>query len=157
MAVAVPSHAGSIDGSLGVSVVVEGIEAAVNAPNVSYSAAANTVGFTATPAQVAGPVPAPDDNVYLDLTGAVGAGANIQLPTVAALAATLQNLVAGQSWMVRILNHGSASTAWTVTTNTGWTLNGTMTIALNTWRDFLITMTSSSAAVIQNLGGGTVP
>jgi hypothetical protein len=60
----------------------------------------------------------------------------------------------GTSWQVRILNQAGTQT-WTVTTNTGWTLTGTMTIATATWRDFIIQITAAGAATITSVGAGT--
>jgi len=52
------------------------------------------------------------------------------------------------------VNHSSANFAWTVTTNTGWTLNGTMTVNQSTFRDFIMTITALGAtptATLQNI------
>lgn len=103
--------------------------------------AANVTGGTAT--------------VDLAMTGTLGAGANAQMPTVANLVAAIPCFTVGQSYRLRIINRSSANFAWTVTTNTGWTLTGTMTIAQNTWRDFVVTVTSASAATLQAVGIGT--
>ena len=112
-----------------------------------YAAASNTTAFTATGAQVAGA-----NNCVLDCTGALGSGQALTLPTVAAFVAALPNAYVGQTTRLRIMNRSSGAFAWTVTTNTGWTLTGTMTIAQNTYRDFQVTLTSLSAAVLQSLG-----
>jgi hypothetical protein len=116
-------------------------------PAGKFGSAANTTGFTATGAQIGGA-----EEVYLDLTGALGAGANIQLPTVAALVAAIPNAQVGTAYYLRIMNHSSGAFAWTVTTNTGWTLNGTMTIAQNFYREFMVTFTAIGAATLQSLG-----
>lgn len=55
---------------------------------------------------------------------------------------------------VRVLN--STGQTITVTTNTGLTLTGTMTIANGAWRDFKITPTSATTLTVLNAGGGTV-
>ncbi|HUE00215.1 MAG TPA: hypothetical protein VMR62_11635 [Bryobacteraceae bacterium] len=102
----------------------------------------DTVGFTATAAQISGG----NAQVDLLLSGTLGAGANIQLPTVAALLAALPDAFVGQTFQLRIVNASSANFAWTVTTNTGWTLAGTMSIAQNTWREFVLSITSVTAA-----------
>ncbi len=93
--------------------------------------------------------------VTLRLTGNPAGAAAITLPTVAATVAALPNPLAGQSYMLRISNAANSDT-WTVTTATGWTLTGTMTIATGTWRDFNLALTSTSAAVLTNAGGGSV-
>lgn len=94
-------------------------------------------------------------SVDLAMTGALAAGGALTLPTVANLAATLPGLTIGHSYRLRICNQSSNNFAWTVTTNTGWTVTGTATIAQNTWREFVITFTSLTAATIQNVAIGT--
>jgi len=122
-------------------------------PAAAYSAAVNTTGFTATGAQISGG----SASVDLALTGTLGAGAAITLPTVANLLAALPGAYVGQTYRLRIINESSANFAWTVTTNTGWTLNGTMTIAQNTWREFIVAITSvaSATASLTSVAVGT--
>lgn len=124
---------------------------------VSYSAATNTSGFTATGAQISGGTA----KTILNLTGTLGAGAALTLPTVANLVAAMQaaglNPSPGQTWELEVQNNSSAAFAWTLTTNTGWTLNGTLeTITQTTKRSFLITLTSLTAATSQSLGAFTI-
>jgi len=95
------------------------------------------------------------DFVALSLTGNPAGSAAITLPTVAATVAALPNPLAGQSYVLRVINTGNSGT-WTVTTNTGWTLTGTMTVATATWRDFNLALTTTSAAVLTNVGAGTI-
>ena len=120
----------------------------------AYNVATNTTGFTLA----GGPVGGAAQN-FLNLTGTLAAGANAQLPTVAALLAALPSNVqanpTGLSYQVRMINSSSGAFAWTVTTNTGWTLGGTMTVAQNTWRDFIVTFTSATTATLQAVGTGT--
>jgi hypothetical protein len=125
-------------------------------PTAAYNAATNTSGFTATQSQVM----AAQDTV-LALTGTLTAGAALTLPTVSALLATLtpQQGVVGSTTLLRVLNESGGAFAWTVTTNTGWTLNGTMSVAQTTFRDFIITINgvgASAAATIQDIGGGSI-
>lgn len=92
--------------------------------------------------------------VVLNMSGALAAGGNATLPTVAALVAALPGPVnAGQTYKLRICNNSSGAFAWTVLTNTGWTLSGTMTIGQNKNRDFAIIFQSATAATLQSLGG----
>lgn len=92
----------------------------------------------------------------LNLTAALGAGAAADLPTVAALVAAMQAAglkpVAGGSYELDVLNTSSGNFAWTITTATGWTLQGTMTVAQNTVRKCIVTFTSLTAAVLQSIG-----
>jgi hypothetical protein len=118
-----------------------------------YNTAANTTGFTATGAQVAGL----SSVVYLALTGTLGGAANITLPTVAALLAAMPGASPGQTYTLRIINESAGAFAWTVVTDTGWTLVGTMSIAQDTWRDFIVNITSvaSATATLTSVGTGT--
>lgn len=118
----------------------------------AYNAANNAASFTATAAQVTGGTTI----VELDLTGNPAGAANVTLPTVAALVAALHTPAVGSSFVLRVKNSANTGT-WTVVTNTGWTLNGTVTVATNTWRDFQVKLTSLSAATLQNLGAGVSP
>jgi len=117
----------------------------------AYNTNTATSGATLTAANVTGG----EATVDLALTGTLGAGANAQLPTVANLLQSMYAPAVGSTYRLRILNRSSANFAWTVTTNTGWTLTGTMSIAQNTWRDFIVTVTSLTAATLQAVGVGT--
>lgn len=123
-------------------------------PDLPYSKYVNrtdTADFTASGANVAGAA-----DVVLDLTGVLAADRALTLPTVANLVAAIPNAHIGQAYRLRIINRQAGAFAWTVTTNTGWTLTGTMTVGQNTYRDFVVTLTSLSAAVLQSLGQTTV-
>lgn len=124
-----------------------------------YSANTSTAGFTAAGTDIGLPcnVATAIGTVVLDLTGTLAAGANLQLPTVAALQTVLAASYTGQTYLLRVINNSSAAFAWTVTTNTGWTLTGTMTVAQNTFREFLVTVSNagSHTATLQNIGSGT--
>lgn len=124
-------------------------------PSTSATSKFNTNAATAGTTLLAADVTGGTVNVDLALTGTLGAGANAQMPTVAAIVAALPNPVVGLSYRLRIINESSANFAWTVTTNTGWTLTGTMSIAQNTWREFVVTLTSLTAATLQNVAVGT--
>jgi hypothetical protein len=135
--------------------VVSGAMAIKGLPNFTtdfvYNTNSATSGTTLTGANISGAI----IEATLNLTGTLGGDSNAQLPTVGNLVTAIPNAVAGQSFRLRIINSSSANHVWTVTTNTGWTLNGTMTIAQNTWRDFYVTLTTTSAAVLQSIGTGT--
>lgn len=122
-------------------------------PAAAFNTAGNTTSFTATQQQVMAA-----EFTVLNLNGAAGAGVALTLPTVAAVLATLtpQQAVVGSTVTLRILN--TTSQTVTVTTNTGWTLSGTQTIATATWRDFILQLTNVGAtptAVEQSVGAGT--
>jgi hypothetical protein len=110
-------------------------------------------GVTLTGPNIAGAAAVVD----LQMTGTLTAAASAQLPTVAALLAALKTdaIGTGISYRLRIANVGGGAFAWTVTTNTGWTLNGTMSIPQNTWREFIVTLTSLTTATLQSVVTGT--
>ena len=98
----------------------------------------------------------------LSMTGAISGASEIILPTVASVVAawgTGVPVVIGQTYVLRIINTGGTSSGvWTLTVDAGptWTLNGTKTIAVGAWRDFLITFTSLTAASVQSIGAGVI-
>jgi len=126
-----------------------------NSIDCSYVTAANTTSFTATTAQILGA----DVVNVLNLTGTLASGQNITLPTVASIAAANTTLFLydpavplGESFLLDIYNSSGGAFSWTVVTNTGWTLNGTLTIAQNTYRRFLCNWTSVGTITAQSLG-----
>lgn len=124
-------------------------------PATAYNVATNTTGFTATQQQIMAA-----EATVLNLTGTLGAGAALTLPTVATVLATLTpaQAVVGSTIVLRVINSSGGAFAWTVTTNTGWTLNGNMAVAQNTWRDFILQLTNVGAtptATVQAIGTGT--
>ena len=121
-------------------------------PATAYNAAVNTTGFTATQQQTFAA-----EFTVLNLTGTLGAGAALTLPTVATILATLTPSQAqvGASICLRVINSGAGAFVWTVTTNTGWTLNGPMTVPNGGFRDFFATLTNvgtTPAAILQDIG-----
>jgi hypothetical protein len=96
---------------------------------------------------------------YLAITGLTGAAA-ITLPTVATMIATMtpQQAVVGSTIVWRVVN--STASAATITTNTGWTLTGTVVVAAGTWRDYILQLTNvgtTPTATLQSVGAGTAP
>lgn len=126
---------------------------ALDGPGIAaYTANTSTSAATLTTASmVAG------DPAIIAMTGTLGAGAVLTLPTVALLAAAAPGgLGQGATWVMRIINKSSGAFSWTLTTAAGWTLTGTMTIAQNTWREFLVTIAAGgTAGTIQEIGTGT--
>jgi hypothetical protein len=144
---ALPDQTGLVNAIVGINPFQE----------VIFNVATNTAAFTAAGTQISGAA-----QVYLNLSGTLAAGAALTLPTVAnliaALPASVQSSPVGLSWQVRIINSSSGAFAWTVTTNTGWTLGGTsQAIAQNTWQDYVLTITSATTASLQAAGKGTGP
>lgn len=102
---------------------------------VTTDATAGVISYTA--AQVAGGLILRDCN---------GAGRADTVPTAAALLAVIPGAQVGQAVRFTIRNTSGGATSITVTTNTGVTLSGTMTIAQNNSKDFLAVFTNVTAA-----------
>lgn len=114
-----------------------------------YSAASDTIAFSLTAAQVAGA-----QDVVVNLTGTLGAGAAVTFPTATNLVAAIPGATVGQSYKLRLVHSGAGDYAWTATQNTGITLSGTMTIAKGESRDFVVVLTSLTAVAITAAGSG---
>lgn len=116
----------------------------VQLPASQYVTAAGQ-STTLTGAQVAGA-----NWVNYDNTGTTPA--NLQMPTAANLIAAIPNAEVGFNYMLAIRNSsGSANTA-TITTNTGITLTGTMTIAQTVTRLFNVSITGAATVTVQSMG-----
>jgi hypothetical protein len=129
--------------------LINAILAANPWPATTYNVYAGTGATTLTQSQTMSA-----EVTVLAITS-LSAGAAITLPTAAAMLATMTPTqgVVGSSTTLRVVN-SSGFTA-TMTTNTGWTLNGTMTVPLNSFRDFFVTCTgvgASAAFVLQDIG-----
>ena len=104
---------------------------------------ATAAAITMTAAQVLG---------RLLLRNTNGANRADLLPTVANLIAGLGDVVVGTSFDFTIRNTSAGAETITVTTNTGWTLSGTMTIAQNNSKTFRVVITGAAAATLYSLG-----
>lgn len=92
-------------------------------------------------------------------SGALGAPAADTLPTAAAYIAAEEDAGAfpvGSSRDFTFINNVATHTM-TVTTNTGWTLTGTMTVATATARHFKIIRTAAATCELISLGVATGP
>jgi hypothetical protein len=77
---------------------------------------------------------------------------NLQSDTAANIVAAIPNAQLGMSYLLKIRNSSSSANTATITTNTGITLHGTMTIAQTVTRDFLVQLTSLTAIDIYSMG-----
>lgn len=82
---------------------------------------------------------------------------NLQLPTAAAIVAALPNAQVGFSYELDVTNGSSAANTATLTTNTGLTLTGTMTIAQNATRRLAVTITGVGASAAVTFQTITLP
>jgi hypothetical protein len=150
-AISVPDN-GAMPDQAGLIAALQGINPF---PAMAFNAVATNTPATLTSAQMAG-----GQDSYVNMTATLAGAGTLNVPTaanfIAALPPTAQ--VVGVSGVLRIINSSSGAFAWTVTTATGWTLNGTMSIAQNTWRDFVWQVTgvgASAAVTLQQVGTGT--
>lgn len=91
---------------------------------------------------------------FVNYTNTQGTPGSIATRTATQMFADDPNARVGYSYLLRITN-GQGTGTLTVTAGSGVTLTGTATVALNTWRDFVVTYTSATALVIQNIAVGT--
>lgn len=64
------------------------------------------------------------------------------------------NAIVGQSYLL-IITNGQGTGTLTVTAGVGVTLTGTATIAINTWRAFIVTFNTATTLTMQNIATGT--
>jgi len=88
----------------------------------------------------------------LILRDPAGASRADLLPTAAALINAMDYPETGASFEFTIRNTADLAETITVTTNTGLTLSGTMTIAQNNSKRFLAVVTSATAITVYSLG-----
>jgi hypothetical protein len=88
----------------------------------------------------------------LILRDPAGGGRSDVVPTAALLIAAIKQAGAGSSFEFTIRNTADADETITVTTDTGVTLEGTMTIAQNNSKRFLAVVTSGTEVTIYSLG-----
>lgn len=93
------------------------------------------------------------DQVYVINTNATP-GAQL-VRTAAQMLADFPGATVGASWSFRIINTGAGTLTLTADAGATVTLSGTMTVAQNTWRDFVGTFTTATAATITQVGVGT--
>ncbi len=91
---------------------------------------------------------------FVNYTNTQGTPGSIATRTATQMFADDPTARVGNSYLLRITN-GQGTGTLTVTAGGGVTLTGTATIAINTWRDFVVTYTSATALVMQNIATGT--
>jgi len=77
---------------------------------------------------------------------------NLQMPTAANLIAAIPNARVGYAYELFIKNGSGSDNTATITTNTGVTLSGTMTIAQNVTRRFVVEITGAATVTVTNTG-----
>jgi hypothetical protein len=127
-----------------------GVDMQGGLPLTEYAAIATNTPATPTGAQFAGA-----QDVTINLTAVLLGAGTLNTPTAVQIVAAIPGAQVGQTYKLRIINSSAGAFAWTVTAAAGVTLNGTMTIAQGTWRDFYVTLTSLTAVALQERGTGT--
>lgn len=125
---------------------------AVFTSNAAGFAVVGTADAGTTQTLTAAMISAPNAQ-YVTHLSASGSTPSLTLPLAATLIAALPNAQVGTSYILRFINTNSGTA--TIVTNTGWTLTGTLTLATNTTRDFLVTITSISAGTVTGVSVGT--
>lgn len=117
-------------------------------PASQFSSGTTTTTFTA------GELTGANYVVYTN-TGATPGSINPR--TAAQMIGDIPNAYVGQTWTLRVVNGQGTGTLTVATGVNGVTVTGTNTVAANTWRDFICTITSvaTPAITIQNVGVGT--
>ena len=77
------------------------------------------------------------------------------LRTVAQMLTDIPNAKVGTTWRVRIANSGAGTLTLATDASTQWTMSGTMTVAQNTFRDFVFSITGATAGTVTSVGVGT--
>ncbi len=80
---------------------------------------------------------------------------NQLMRTAAQLFADIPGAYAGMTVRFRIINTGAGTLTVAADAGATVTISGTATVAQNTWRDFILTLTSATAATVQSVGVGT--
>jgi hypothetical protein len=116
-------------------------------PKMTAATDTTAAAITMTAAQILGGLILRDPN---------GAGRADLVPTAAALVAAIPGAGVGSAFEFTIRNTADAAETITVTTNTGVTLSGTMTIAQNNSKRFVAVFTNvtlgSEAVTVYSLG-----
>lgn len=120
----------------------------INGVNTFIATPDNGTTQTLTAAMIVGG----DTTTYHVSTG--GSTPSLTLPLATALDTAMPDIRVGQSYTLRVINNNSGNT--TIVTNTGWTLSGgTLVLATNTWKEFVITKTGTGTYTGVNVGSGT--
>lgn len=154
----------TIAGSIGISepagalvIAVASAAGKINAYGINPKKVANVANTASAAATLAASSLTQADVLnVVNMTGSIGSGQALTLPTVANYLAALPfaNLNAGT--VLRIIDSGAGAGAWTVTANGSFTVAGTATVAQTTWRDFNIVVVNGTSVVATDIGGGTV-
>lgn len=114
-------------------------------PNAKFTTGTTTTTFAA--GQLTG-------GRFVNYTNTQGTPGSIATRTAAEMFGDDPYSAVGGSYLLRVTN-GQGTGTLTITAGSNVTLTGTATVAINTWRDFVVTYTSATALVMQNIATGT--
>lgn len=150
-------HVGVDNGGPVTTVATTGaIEAFAISPT-AVTANSSTASATLTAANMTGTYGA----VILPMSGTLTAASNAALIDVPTLVANFPGakVTVGQSFLFTLVNESAGAFAWTIITNTGWTLNPgvggvSYTVPQNTYTTFVVQFTSQTTATITPVATG---
>lgn len=119
-----------------------------NIPNAQYSTPLNAT----TGSLPAGAITGAKSVVLLSSNAVPGAQL---VRTAAQMLTDIPGAAAGLTWMLRIINTGAGVFTLTADGGATVTLAGTMTVAQNTFRDFVCVLNTATTATITDAGKGT--
>jgi hypothetical protein len=108
------------------------------------------------------------DISYCDLVGTLTANQTLTTDTAANIVSLLQGIfgpgvtLSGTTWSLRIINASAGAFSWTLAGGTGVTVQTaggdatSLAIAQNTWRDFMVSIASSTSVYMYSVGTGTI-
>lgn len=76
--------------------------------------------------------------------------------TVAQVLADTTGLSVGMAYVLRVTNTGAGTFTLATDGSTQFTMTGTMTVAQNTFRDFIVTISTATSGTVQSVGVGTI-
>lgn len=96
----------------------------------------------------------PPQQAFMLCNGSTSGSTTFTTPTVAAMVAAFPNWLVGSSYEFDIINAATGNNV-VLGAGTGVTISGTATVSNNTWRKYLVTLTSATAITITMLEVGT--
>ena len=122
--------------------------------NVNLVTNGATVTGTLTTAQIGGSGLSPPGDVIEFCNGSTSGNITLTTPTVAQMVAAFPNWTVGSSYLLAIVNAGTGNNV-VLGAGTGWTITGTATVSNNTWRKFVLTLTSATVITATMVEVGT--
>lgn len=93
--------------------------------------------------------------IITSLTSTGATPGNQLMRTPALVLTDTPGLAVGQSYLLRITQTGAGTLTLATDSGAGFTMTGTMTVAQNTTRDFIVTMNSGTTGTVQSVSVGS--